>query len=434
MTGSKNSFNGTILASKGVVVVILNYRLGPLGFLSTEDDVIPGNFGMLDQISALKWVQSNIAAFGGDPNAVTLFGESAGGISVSLHAISPLAKGLFHRAIMMSGVASISRAITPPSIRTPPKDIATTTGSKLGCNQSPGSDFLTCLQNQNAQNLFNAAKQAAYADRSSSRFRPRVENVFGFMPNYPLDIISRGIFTHVDTLRGFISQEQGQTVKDAENDGLTAQEFRNAARNQLVDFPYVDTNTYIPRLQDAYLENVTDPLEIRAKTIEMRTDFTFIGPIVKEAQAVRKMNPGSRHYLYQFNYRPSYVTSPLWRGVVHATDNAFVFGLPYTLPGYWRRQTTPADDQIAATIVTMWTNFAKFGDPTPPGTFRSNNHPMIYWRQFWNSSPSYLLIDTQLQMKIFNTSQNLKMLSLFGDTQAEYKNAIVADSNTPDIG
>ena len=86
--GSKNR-NGSYLASYGVIVVEINYRLGPLGFMSTGDDLIPGNFGMLDQISGLKWVKSEIAAFGGDPNAVTIFGNSAGASSVSALLLSP---------------------------------------------------------------------------------------------------------------------------------------------------------------------------------------------------------------------------------------------------------------------------------------------------------------------------------------------------------
>merc|ERR1711963_483313 len=95
-TGSKNFYNSTLLAGKGVVVVTVNYRLGPMGFFSSNDGVIPGNFGLLDQVQALKWVKDNIAKFRGDPSQVTIFGESAGGMSVSPLMISPVAKGITH--------------------------------------------------------------------------------------------------------------------------------------------------------------------------------------------------------------------------------------------------------------------------------------------------------------------------------------------------
>lgn len=108
-SGSLPEYNGRNLARKGVVVVTSNYRLGPLGFLvhpllsKESSHAVSGNYGLLDQVAALRWVRRNIAAFGGDPDRVTLFGQSAGSRSVSLQMISPLSAGLFHGAIAQSG-------------------------------------------------------------------------------------------------------------------------------------------------------------------------------------------------------------------------------------------------------------------------------------------------------------------------------------------
>ena len=104
-----------ILALQGVVVVIIQYRLGPFGFLTTGDSAAPGNYGMLDQVEALKWVNENIKHFGGNPSMVTIFGQSAGGSSVGLHLLSPLSRDLFHQAIAESGVDLSSFAIQPKS-------------------------------------------------------------------------------------------------------------------------------------------------------------------------------------------------------------------------------------------------------------------------------------------------------------------------------
>src|SRR5436190_16116692 len=107
--GGEERHNGARLAQKGAVVVTLNYRLGPLGFLAhpalaaESPQRASGNYGLLDQIAALQWVKRNIARFGGDPSRVTIFGESAGGMSVGSLIASPLAKGLFQRAILESG-------------------------------------------------------------------------------------------------------------------------------------------------------------------------------------------------------------------------------------------------------------------------------------------------------------------------------------------
>ena len=102
--GAAIGYPSEVLALQGVVVVVIQYRLGPFGFLTIGDSAAPGNFGMLDQVEALKWVKDNIEYFGGDSSKVTIFGESAGGSSVGLHLLSPLSKGLFHRAIAESGV------------------------------------------------------------------------------------------------------------------------------------------------------------------------------------------------------------------------------------------------------------------------------------------------------------------------------------------
>lgn len=112
---------------KQVIVVTINYRLGVFGFLCTEDDASPGNYGLKDQIAALQWVQDNIASFGGDPNQVTLIGESAGAVSIMYLIQSPKAAGLFQRAIVQSGTTLCPWALSPD-----PVGIAKEVGLALG--------------------------------------------------------------------------------------------------------------------------------------------------------------------------------------------------------------------------------------------------------------------------------------------------------------
>ena len=412
--GSKNG-NGINIINTGILFVSINYRLGPFGFFSSEDSTIPGNFGMLDQIQALKWIQSNIAAFGGDPTSVTIFGGSAGSASCSLHILSPLSKGLFHRAIMESGVGSTSRDVPPPSLPVTLKDVAQDVGRQLGCAQSSGPDFLTCLQSKDSGAFFDASMNAAHKDHSSGPFRPIVETTFGFLPDYPLKMISRGEISKVDTIRGFNSQEQGMAVHDMENDGITRDEFRHLAQRELSDFPYLDTNKYVQQMESLYLANITNPTDIRAKAIQMMSDFTFIGPIVRETKLSRQSNPNSKSYLYNFNYRASDAHTPDWSGVLHGSEGQFVFGFN----GF--KHPSPSDQHVADSMMSMWTNFAKFSDPTPSGALHGN---MIHWDQFYNDKPTYMSIEENLKLKMFNSPEQVGMLNLFEAAVQEYLSAV----------
>jgi len=145
--GESNEFDASKLAARGVVVVTINYRLGALGFLAhpaltgESADHISGNYGIMDQQAALKWVRRNILAFGGNPEKVTVFGESAGGLSTFTNLVSPTASGLFHRAIVESG----AYMLTEPTLAQA-QTAGTAFATAAGCNQPNPADVLTCLR------------------------------------------------------------------------------------------------------------------------------------------------------------------------------------------------------------------------------------------------------------------------------------------------
>ena len=187
---------------KDVVVVSINYRLGVLGFLSTGDDVIPGNMGMWDQVTALEWVKKNIAAFGGDPDKVTIFGESAGAISVSYLLMSPAAAGLFHRAVVQSGPPICAYARTEKH----PAYYARTLASTYGCDPTASTaEIYNCLNKLESEKLMHPDyPEDEFYPAATKGFKPIIDDFTSkpFLPKEPLEVIEKGDFNMVPTIIG----------------------------------------------------------------------------------------------------------------------------------------------------------------------------------------------------------------------------------------
>ncbi len=150
MSGNGISYSPNFFMDQtSVILVNINYRLGVFGFLSTEDEIIPGNNGMKDIVLALKWIQTHISAFGGDPEKVTIFGESAGGAAVHYLMLSPMAKGLFHKAVSQSGSALGLWAFQPN-----PKENAQKLAKYAGCSSIESSkEIVKCLRSLTTDEL-----------------------------------------------------------------------------------------------------------------------------------------------------------------------------------------------------------------------------------------------------------------------------------------
>lgn len=152
-SGIKPFYGPDFLLEHDIIYIGANFRLGPLGFLSTEQEDCPGNFGLKDQVMALKWIQENIETFGGDPNLVTIFGESAGGASVTYHMMSPLSKGLFHRGISQSGTnLDAWAAVAHDGVA---NERAKRVGEMMGCslNGTDYKDIIECLRQVPAKGI-----------------------------------------------------------------------------------------------------------------------------------------------------------------------------------------------------------------------------------------------------------------------------------------
>ena len=200
------------LALHGVVVVVIQYRLGPFGFLTTGDSAAPGNFGMLDQVLALKWVKENIEHFGGDPSKVTIFGQSAGGASVSLHLLSPLSKGLFHQVIAESGVDLSPFAVQPVSFGL---RFAKELAQNLDCTTSDHKTMVDCIREKKEEDIQKASDSITYPFYDDLRWAPVVDN--HFLLDTPQNLRKKGDFKKVNLMISFNSQEGAASLSDYAN-------------------------------------------------------------------------------------------------------------------------------------------------------------------------------------------------------------------------
>nr|KAG5703237.1 hypothetical protein BaRGS_034148 [Batillaria attramentaria] len=277
--GSGNMYDGTQLAKRGVVVVTINYRLDVLGFLCTEDGSSLGNYGLMDQIKALEWVRDSISAFNGDPNDVTIFGESAGGASVSLLILARQARGLFQKGIMESGVSLCPWAVSYPRLQPEPLSQAVELARRMECATHATNELVACLRTKDAMALLNATTDMRNSDPSIMLFRPVPETTFGHLLNVfdsdPQSLLEHGLFSNVSTIRGYNAHEAGWTIHDPEDDGITLDEFKAIMHEIVTD--YLIRNPRPIRiasmeslLLDLYVNtpNITDPKELREAYIQ----------------------------------------------------------------------------------------------------------------------------------------------------------------------
>ena len=353
--GSGRDYDGAALTSKGVVVVTINYRLGPFGFfahpgLSSESvDGVSGNQGFRDQIAALEWVRDNIENFGGDPENVTIFGESAGSWSVSVMQASPLARGLFHKVIGQSG----ARFIPIPDLTEDRWGIpsAESWGEKLGAKftDADGASLET-LRSLPAQEIMDV-----YAKD------PEVLMNFDY-----LTIVDGAVLPEeVDNI--FKSGNQANVPALIGSNADEATTFDPALLNpQATDLDYGEAlRAQVAMMLPAGDATIFDLYSVEADVaqnswVEFSTDAMFTQPMRLWADYMQ--NVSSPAYLYWWTWAPVVGGSDKY-GAFHAAEVPFVFG---DLSAF-NMTSRPEDEVFSDLMMTIWTNFAKTGNPSVEG-------------------------------------------------------------------
>jgi para-nitrobenzyl esterase len=331
--------DGERLAKKGVLVVSMNYRLGIFGFFShpelakESERNASGNYGLLDQLAALRWIHDNIASFGGDPSNVTIFGESAGSMSVNAQVTSPLAAGLFKQAIGESGGDFGFTNPIPP--------LAESEQKGEGFAREIGAPSLKELRAKPAQELLAAALKG----RDSFRFWPNVDGYF--FPESPLAIYQAQKQNHVAVMAGWNTDE----MNDAAYFGKKPHTLANyqAKLRELFDSRADQAIRLFP---------AATPEEMKRSAGEVAS-AQFIAYSTWKWLEFETHTPGTNVYRYHFEQAPPVEGGGPSHGAYHSADIEYVFE---TL-GWKKLPYTDTDRRVSEQISSYWTNFAKTGDP-----------------------------------------------------------------------
>jgi para-nitrobenzyl esterase len=342
-------YDGEGLAKKGLVVVTANYRVGVLGFLTHPElskespDKVSGNYGLLDQIAALRWVRDNIAAFGGDPNCVTIAGQSAGGMSVHSLIASPLAKGLFHRAIVQSGGSSLAGS----GLARVPRTLADSEadGAKFGA--SKGAPTLAELRAMTWQKLIEPVPQPAGGGAALAlRFSPIVDGKI--LPAATHEMVAQGRHNDVPILTGANLGELGGI--GGPTGKVTASAFTDRIRRQY------------GALADEFLKLYpagTDEQAAAAQADSSR-DQSMVSMYLWAVQ--RAKSSKTKAFIYLWDHALPGPDAATY-GAFHTSEVPYVLNTLYTSD----RPFVPADRTIADMMSSYWANFAKHGDPNGAG-------------------------------------------------------------------
>ncbi|CAH0716182.1 unnamed protein product, partial [Brenthis ino] len=353
------------LLDRDVLFVAINYRLGPLGFLSTLDEHCPGNNGLKDQQEALRFIQKTIHAFGGDNQSITIFGESAGGASVNYHMLSKTSEGLFHKAISESGTALVPWAEAPPGEA---RRAAFRLAKLLNCPQAPSDVMIECLRKQDGYDIIGTEFSLYTWDyEQMTPYKAVVE------PDLPGAFLTRSprlppTTTFVPWLTG-INKDEG-CLKSV---WITAHEERYKEFVSGFDIiapvtfyyensPYPDLIT--KSLKEKYLGD--DEQTIKDGILKLYSDSYFDYPMIQSVEQAFNYSKNPV-YLYKLTYRGANSFSQIFGdpkgnyGVCHADELMYLFPIHFL-----NNKFTPKDNEMLELMVTIWTNFATSGNPNEP--------------------------------------------------------------------
>ena len=401
MRGTAELYPGDELTKMGVVIVTLNYRLGPFGFFAhpelTEENngQMSGNQGYLDQIAALRWVRDNISNFGGDPGNVTIFGESAGSWSTNVLQASPIARGLFHKVIGQSG----ARFLPLPYLKQPT--------SYAPSAEAMGQRTARAFAGGEVLDLASLRKLPAKAIMRNYENDPEVllkgipkfdwlTIVDGFvLPESVHDIFSQGKQADVPVLIGSNADEMTLVSPELMDPQIaTRLDYRSAMAEVVARIDRSGSSEVnrahpslqkLPEVGEQVYEHypVSTPERARQSYIDFQTDYLFTQPMRVWANMMARIKGDV--YLYWWNWHPS-IQGDTRLKAFHAAETPYIFGNLGLFN--FKIDDLPEDRRFSTLMMRIWTNFAKTGDPSVEG--------LIEWPVYSADNPEMLVLGPRI--------------------------------------
>ncbi|XP_076003646.1 bile salt-activated lipase-like [Genypterus blacodes] len=382
-------YDGKEMADRGEVIVItVNYRVGTLGFLSTGDARLPGNYGLWDQHAAISWVHRNIKAFGGNPDNITIFGQSAGAASVSYQMLSPYSKGLFRRGISQCGVA-----LSPWALQRNPMALTKKIARKVGCKTTNEDAMVECLKMSDPIGLTKAVPVCLPVSPPGPvldllELSPVVDG--DFIPDEPSKLFHHA--AQFDYLAGVNSMD-GHLFAGVDVPSINKKQVNTTVeevRSLLAGLTKEKGSAGVASAYSTYSSHwgSLPQQEVIKKTVaDIETDFLFLVPTQIALQLHAANSSGARTFSYLYNMKTRIPGFPGWVEAEHAEELQYLFGHPFSMSiGYF-----PRHRDLSGYMIAYWTNFARTGDPNT-----GNNRVPASWPAFTKHHHPYLTINHKI--------------------------------------
>ncbi|XP_022903448.2 esterase FE4-like isoform X1 [Onthophagus taurus] len=395
---SSEFFGPHYILDQDIVLVVPNYRLQTLGFLATGSKEAPGNNGLKDQVQVLRWVQQNIASFSGDPNNVTICGYSAGGMSVTLHMVSPMSRGLFHKAISMSGTAFGVQPIISDQLR-----LAKKQAQLVNCPEEVDNGLIDCLKSKTSEELSNNLEgYQEFLYDPIWLWMPVIEPDFGqerFLVEHPIKSVVNKRVADVPLLIGVTKDEFGGRSYFVVNNQTALKEFdENYKTIWPIIFGYERDSQFSLNVSEGLRKFYFPGNEIDESKRQGIADLyadSIIGFGSNRGAKLLTQHLNSKVYYYQFSYEGEHsffyipgTNDTIPYGASHHDDLFYLFYISLRTPMF----TEEPESKIVDNLTTIWGNFIKTGNP---------NAELYNWPEYDLINQQYLDININLKTSSF---------------------------------